>query len=84
MGRIMTLDQLTELFGWMTVINVGVFVLSALLGMVLRTVVAKMHGKLFGVDEDKVSIVGYGYLGVYRIFILVFNIVPYVSLLIVS
>lgn len=80
----MNVDQLTDFFKWMTIINAGVFVLSALLGMALKDVVAKMHGRLFGIGEDKVSIVSYGYLGAYKVFILVFNIVPYVSLLIVN
>jgi hypothetical protein len=80
----MTLDQLTELFKWMTIINIVIFMSSALLGMVLRETVCKMHGKLFGVDESKVSIVLYGYLGVLRIFVIVFSIVPYVSLLIMK
>ena len=80
----MTLDQLAELFKWMTIINIVIFMSSALLGMVLRETVCKMHGKLFGVDEGKVSIVLYGYLGVLRIFVIVFSIVPYVSLLIMK
>lgn len=80
----MNIDQCTELFKWMTLINISVFIVSALLSMILKKVVSKMHGKLFGIDESIVSVVGYGYLGVYRIFILVFNLVPYVSLLLVK
>jgi hypothetical protein len=68
----------------MTIINIGIFISSALLGIVLRKTVCGMHGKLFGIDEDKVSIVLYGYLGVYRIFVIVFNIVPYLALLILK
>ena len=52
--------------------------------MALKKTVCKMHGKLFGIDEGKVSVVLYCYLGVYRIFILIFNIVPYLSLLILK
>ena len=80
----MTLDQLTELFKWMTIINIGLFILSALLIMVLKKTVCKIHGKLFGIDEGKVPIILYSYLGVYRIFIIVFSLVPYLSLLILK
>jgi hypothetical protein len=80
----MSLDQLTAFFKWMTVINLAVLVVSLLLSIALKDTVRKMHGRLFGVDEDMVSVVGYGYLGAYRIFVLVFNVVPYVSLLIVT
>ena len=80
----MTLDQLTELFKWMTIINIGLFIISTLLIMFLKKTVCKIHGKLFGIDEGKVPIVLYGYLGAYRIFIIVFNVVPYLSLLILK
>ena len=80
----MTIDQLFELFKWMTIINACIFMFSSLLGMVLKKTVGKMHGKLFEINEEHVSIVNYGYLGLYRIFILVFNIVPFLSLLILK
>jgi|GEM_PF-483409 len=80
----MTLDQLTELFKWMTIIHIVIFVSSALLSMILRKTVCKMHGKLFGIDEGKVAVVLYGYLGVLRIFVIVFSIVPFLSLLILQ
>jgi len=80
----MALEQLTELFKWMTILNIGIFVSSALLSMILRNTVCKMHGKLFGIAEDNVSIILYGYLGVLRIFVIVFSIVPYLSLLILK
>jgi membrane protein YdbS with pleckstrin-like domain len=76
----MSLDQLTELLMWMTVVNVVVLVLSSVLVMVLRNTMCRAHAKLFGIKEDEVALVAYGYLGVYRLLVLVFNIVPYVSL----
>ncbi len=80
----MSLDALTELFKWMTIINACVFVLSAILSISLKNFVGKIHGALFGIDAGKVPLVLYGYMGAYRIFILVFNLVPYVSLLIIG
>ena len=80
----MTMDQLTELFRLMTIINVGVFLLSSILTILFRGFVCKMHGLIFGLDIQKVPIVLYGYLGTYRIFILTFNLVPWISLLILN
>lgn len=80
----MTLDQLTELFKWMTICNVAVFLISAVLTIMFKGFVCRMHGMIFGIDKEKVPMVLYGYLGLYRIIILVFNIVPYVSLLILK
>ena len=80
----MTMDQLTELFRLMTMINVGVFLLSSILTILFRGFVCKMHGLIFGIDRDKVPMVLYGYLGTYRILILVFVLAPYISLLIMQ
>lgn len=80
----MILDQLTELFKWMTIINVGVFLVSAVLTITFRDFVCKMHGLIFGIDKEEVPMVLYKYLGTYRIFILTFNLIPYVSLLILK
>ena len=78
--RQMTLEQLTDLFKWMTVIDIGILVLSSVLVMVLRNVMCKMHGKVFGIKEDKVAVVAYSYLGLFKVLVIVFNLVPYISL----
>ncbi len=80
----MNLDQLTEFFKWMTIINVGLLILSSVLDMALKNVMGKIHGKLFGIKENEVALVAYGYLGMYRVLVLVFNIVPYISLLLIK
>ena len=80
----MNLEQLTDFFKWMTIINVCLYVLSSILIMMLKGIVCKMHGKLFGIEEDKVAIISYGYLGMYKVLVIVFNIVPYVSLLLMQ
>jgi len=80
----MNIEQLTEFFKWMSIINVGIFVLSSILIMLLKGIMCIMHGKLFGIKEDKVAIVSYGYLGIYKVLVIVFNIVPYVSLLLIQ
>jgi hypothetical protein len=52
--------------------------------MALKKVIGRIHGRLFGIPEDKVAAMAYGYLGIYRLLVIVFNIVPYVSLAIIK
>ena len=80
----MNLAQLTAFFMWMTIINVAVLVLSSVLVMALRKVMCRSHARLFGIREEHVALAAYGYLGAYRLLVLVFNIVPYVALVIVG
>ena len=80
----MNLDQLTEFFKWMTIINIVLLVLSSVTTMILKNVMCKKHSKLFGIKEESVALVAYGYLGRYKVLVLVFNIVPYISLLLIK
>ena len=80
----MALEQLTDLFKWMTIINIGLLVLSSVLVMVLKNFICTMHGKLFGIKEDNVATVVYGYLGMFKVLVIVFNLVPYISLVLIQ
>lgn len=80
----MNIDQTTEFFKWLTIINVVLFVLNVILILILRRIICKMHGKMFGLSEENISIVLYGWLGLYKVMIVVFNIVPFVALIIMG
>jgi len=80
----MDLEQLTELFKWMTIISCGLLALSAVLVMLLKDALCKMHAKLFGMKEQDVLIASYTYLGNFKVLIIIFNIVPYISLLVIG
>lgn len=76
----MNIDQLSSFFGWMTVINIGILVFTSVLAMAMRGTICRMHGKLFGLSEKEVSVALYAYLGIYKIFVIVLNIVPFLAL----
>ncbi len=76
--------QLIQLFKWMTIINIGIFLVSSILLMLLKNIVKKMHAKLFGIEMKEVLVAIYAYLGLYKIMIIVFNLVPYAALLIIE
>ena len=64
---------------WSSVINVGLIILSFVLLASMRPFIYRMHSKLFPVSEQQFNVVVYSFLGVYKIFIFVFNIVPYIA-----
>jgi len=79
----MNADQVLELFKWMTLINAGILILSTFLIMGLKGIVGRQHGRFFGIPAEKVAVVSYAYLGGYKLLFLVFNLVPFLSLLII-
>ena len=76
----MTLTQLTAFFGWMTVINVVIFILGALFVLALRGILYGFYGRLFAVSEDKISSAVLAYMCAYELFIIFFNLAPWIAL----
>jgi len=77
----MTIEQLTEFFKWMTIINLGLFLLSFLVTSILRNTITNLHAKIFAVEAGRVSEILYILFGFYKVMIIVFCFVPFVALL---
>lgn len=80
----MTLDTLATVFGWMTLINLGIYIASALLVFALRDWISNFQGQLFEINPAAIRQIIYGWLGAYKLLIIVFCAVPYVALRIVG
>ena len=76
----MDIEMLTRFFMWCTIVNVALFVLGFWFLVFASDFVYRMHGKWFPMPRETFSIVLYGYLAVYKLLILVFNLVPWVAL----
>ena len=75
-----TIETMTEFFGWCSVINMGLLILSSTLIIAIRGTASRIHGKMFNLDEKYLSQAYFQYLAQYKIAIIVFNIVPYFAL----
>jgi hypothetical protein len=80
----MTIQVLTAFFMWCTIINTALLILSAIMIIPAQDLVYRMHSKWFSVSREAFNIATYSYLGLFKIAILVFNVVPYVALLIIG
>lgn len=76
----MTLTLLTSLFAWMTVINIGLIILSTFLIIALRQLLYRTHGRIFDLTRENIATITYNWLGTYILLIIVFNLVPYLAL----
>jgi len=75
-----SIEVLTTFFGWCSVINIGVLVLTTVVLMLMKDAISSIHAKLFGVNQENLPLIYFGYLGNYKVAILVFNLVPYLAL----
>lgn len=76
----MTIETLTELFGWITIINMGLLMFSTVMIFLLKGVAIKIHSKMFSLDEKELSRAYFQYLGNFKVFVIVFNLTPYIAL----
>jgi len=76
----MTMEEITALLGWTSVINIAVLLLSGLVVIAMRGRIAKIHSQLFGLDEKDLGRAYFQYLAQYKVAIIVLSIAPYVAL----
>jgi len=80
----MNIQTLKTFFMWCTIINVALFIVSVILIIAAPDFIYSAHGQLFHMPREAFDVVLYTFLGLYKIIILVFNLVPYVALLIIE
>lgn len=78
------LSILSSLFGWMLVINACILGVVGLLLIVMGASISKLHSNMLGITESDARKAYFNYLANYKIFICVFNLVPYLALKIVN
>ena len=80
----MQIQRATAFFMWCSIIN-GVLLVLAILGTVLVPEPGmSLQSQWFQVPPQELTVAMYLFLGLFKIFWLVFNVVPYVALLIVG
>jgi len=76
----MTLEIVCEALGWCTVINYG-FLMWWFAAFVLgHDWIYRFHGRWFHLSMETFEAVHYGGMGIFKIGILLFNLVPYIAL----
>ena len=66
-------------FMWYSIINGALLVLSFLICAFAGDLVYKMHSKLFPISREAFNVAIYSFMGLFKIFVLVFNLVPYIA-----
>ena len=79
-----SIETLTTLLGWCTVINIGLLLFAALAWIPVKEVVAEFGGRMFGVTKEELKVTFLRVLMQFRAGIVVLNLVPYVALKIMA
>ena len=76
----MTLEQLTEFFGWLTVINIGFLTVTTVLLTVFMPYITDIHSKVFNIAKEALPPIYLKYLAIYKILMFIFILTPYIAL----
>lgn len=70
----------SEIFGWMSLINIGLLSLATLALMWMGERITSVHSRLFSIPERRLKSMYMNYLAQYKLLIFVFNLAPYIAL----
>ena len=80
----MEIQTLTRFFMWCTIINAGLLILTSIVGIFFADFSFRMNHRFFSISREAFNVVLVCFIGIFKIFVIVFNIVPYVALLIIG
>jgi hypothetical protein len=75
---------LEEFLLWCLVINVGIYMIVSLAWLSLRRFYVQILVKTMGVSEETITSGVFTYIGHYKLFITVFNFVPWLALVVMK
>ena len=80
----MDIQTLTTFFMWCTILNVALLLLSSLLCICAADWAYSIHSKWFSISRETFNVAIYSFLGLYKVLVFVFNLIPYIALLLVG
>jgi hypothetical protein len=80
----MTLEEIRAALGWCTLINWAVLLWWWMFIWLARDFVYRLHSKWFKLSEHTFDAMHYGGMGLFKVAVLMFNLVPYLALRIVG
>ena len=75
-----SIETWTAFFGWMTIVNMGIYVISVTALYAMRDFAYRMNARIFGISEADVAKVTLRYIGYYKLAIIVFCFTPWLAL----
>ena len=80
----MNIQTLTTFFMWCTIIDAGILILCGFFFLLVPDFIYSIHNKWFPMPRATYTIIIFSILGLFKIFFLVFNLIPFVALLIIG
>lgn len=79
----MNIELIRNVLGWCTVINYAVLVVWFLVYVYAREWMRQIHSRWFHLSDENFDVIHYSGMALYKVGIILLNLVPYVALTIV-
>ena len=80
----MDIESIRAFFMWCTILNFALLVLSSLICVCAGDWADRIHNKWFSISRETFNVAIYSFLGLYKVLVFVFCLIPYIALLIVG
>jgi len=80
----MDIGTLTSFFGWCTALNLGLLILTSIMCISFADFSYRMNHKFFSISRDAFNTALVCFIGFFKILVIVFNLIPYLALLIIA
>ena len=80
----MNIQTITTFFMWCTIINAAILIYSSLFLCFAPDFVYRLQSRWFSISRENFDIIAYSYLGLFKVLFFVFNLTPYLALVIMS
>lgn len=80
----MDIQTLTTFFMWCSIINGALLALWVTIQMAAPDLVYRTQSFWFPIPRETFNVIFYSFLGLFKLLFLIFNLVPYIALLIIG
>jgi hypothetical protein len=80
----MDIQTIQTFFMWCTILNAVLLVLTGMIFTFAGDWVYRVQSKWYPISRDAFNVVIYSFIGLFKLFFITFNLVPYVALLIIE
>lgn len=80
----MNIAVIKAFFGWCTIINGALLIISSLVCSRAGNWIYRMHGWWFPISRESFNLTIYCFIGAMKLVVILFNLVPYIALVVAT
>ena len=80
----MDIQTVTTFFMWCTILNLGFLILTSIVCIFFADFSYRMNNRFFSISREAFNVLLVSFIGLFKIVVIVFSVIPYIALLIIG